>query len=550
MSAIPPLSPRAAARLVAGWLAVRTLAWTLVALTQPNPPLDAVEWLAWGRHWQAGYHKHPPLAAWLAEIASQLTPGSFAGVYLLGYLCVAVALWCVWLVARDVLPPRTAVAATLCLDGLTYLTRDAAEFNNQVVLVAFWALAIWCCWRAAVGGRWSWWAATGAALGASLWCKYTAVFLALSLGAFWLWHTRGKGWTQVAVVAGTCALVFLPHLLWLIGHDFVTLRYAAERVGGESEALDHRASALTFLASQAGRLLPVGLVLLVPLTPPGPPSPTQGRGGEQEPSDGGVNAPLAGSPLSPVWERGAGGGEGRTFLLFAVAGPVALHVAVGVLLGTQLRDIWGVPLWAFAGVLLCSLLHRREIGRRWRLFLSGWAAVAGVMLLVTLAGNVAGAAWRHRPLRVHYPGRQLASEVESRWRREFGSPLPVAAGDWWLAACVCVHGSDRPTLYGSRDPSSVGMADVGFKGSVAKFYAPDPRASPWIDDDGFRRRGGVLLWDAGAFGDELPDLLRERFPEAQTRTPMELPFSGTLGSSRPARTLRVGWAVIAPPRGP
>jgi hypothetical protein len=85
---------------------------------------------------------------------------------------------------------------------------------------------------------------------------------------------------------------------------------------------------------------------------------------------------------------------------------------------------------------------------------------------------------------------------------------------------------------------------------VAKFFVPDPRASPWIDDDGFRHKGGVLLWDAGAFGDKLPALLRERYPEARARMPFELPFAGTLGSSRPARTLRVGWAVIEPPRRP
>src|SRR5262245_46412439 len=132
------LAPTASARLFAGWLAFRTLVWTLIALAQPHPPLDTVEWLAWGRHWQVGYYKHPPLAAWLAEIASSLTPGSFLGVYLLGYLFIALALWCVWKLASELLPPRQALAATVCLDGLVYFTHDAAEFNNQVVLAGFW----------------------------------------------------------------------------------------------------------------------------------------------------------------------------------------------------------------------------------------------------------------------------------------------------------------------------------------------------------------------------------------------------------------------------
>ena len=60
------------------------------------------------------------------------------------------------------------------------------------------------------------------------------------------------------------------------------------------------------------------------------------------------------------------------------------------------------------------------------------------------------------------------------------------------------------------------------------------------DQDPIRRRGGVLLWDAGTFGDDLPPGLRERFPEASVRTPLRLPFA-----SGP-RVLRVGYAVVPP----
>ena len=59
-------------RLIVAWLVLRTLAWALAAATQPNPPLDTVEWLAWGHEWQLGYHKHPPLAAWVADLAWRL----------------------------------------------------------------------------------------------------------------------------------------------------------------------------------------------------------------------------------------------------------------------------------------------------------------------------------------------------------------------------------------------------------------------------------------------------------------------------------------------
>jgi hypothetical protein len=75
----------------------------------------------------------------------------------------------------------------------------------------------------------------------------------------------------------------------------------------------------------------------------------------------------------------------------------------------------------------------------------------------------------------------------------------------------------------------------------ARFVVPDPLATPWTNDADLRLRGGVLLWNAGVFGDELPSWSRKRFPEALTHEPIELPFAA--GSTQ---RLRVGWATIAP----
>src|SRR5262245_19600046 len=57
------------------WLGGRTLVWTLLTtLMLESVPLDVVELLYWGREWQWGYHKHPPLPAWLAGLGDLLVP--------------------------------------------------------------------------------------------------------------------------------------------------------------------------------------------------------------------------------------------------------------------------------------------------------------------------------------------------------------------------------------------------------------------------------------------------------------------------------------------
>ena len=65
--------------------------WTaLPALLYPNLPLDLIEALVYGREWQLGYDKLPPLPWWLVEIAN-LTIGHDFAYYLLAQVAVVAA---------------------------------------------------------------------------------------------------------------------------------------------------------------------------------------------------------------------------------------------------------------------------------------------------------------------------------------------------------------------------------------------------------------------------------------------------------------------------
>src|SRR5262249_26675394 len=200
LSPAAPLEPtpgasdlRRCARLFWAWLAVRTAGWVLLATsTQPNPPLDLVEWLSWGREWRWGYHKHPPFPAWVAEAFSHLSPGSVWGVYLAGYLATAFCLWAVWRLGRELLAPGLALLAALSVAGGPFFTYDTAEFNNNVVLNACWAAVVLCCHRALRTGRTGWWLRVGLAVGLGMLSKYTLVFLLAPLLAFLVLQPRAR----------------------------------------------------------------------------------------------------------------------------------------------------------------------------------------------------------------------------------------------------------------------------------------------------------------------------------------------------------------------
>jgi len=62
--------------------------------------LDIIEGLAWGHEWQLGYHKGPPLFAWLVELAAVLSGKQLWLIYLESQICVAVAFFGVWQLGR------------------------------------------------------------------------------------------------------------------------------------------------------------------------------------------------------------------------------------------------------------------------------------------------------------------------------------------------------------------------------------------------------------------------------------------------------------------
>ena len=52
--------------LIAGIVGLHVLFWTLMPLlVHRNAPLDVIEGAVWGREWQLGYPKGPPLVPWM-----------------------------------------------------------------------------------------------------------------------------------------------------------------------------------------------------------------------------------------------------------------------------------------------------------------------------------------------------------------------------------------------------------------------------------------------------------------------------------------------------
>jgi 4-amino-4-deoxy-L-arabinose transferase-like glycosyltransferase len=478
------------------WLVVRTAVWMgAVVAIQPNAPMDLVDCLAWGHVPAWGYPKIPPLTPWIAGAFARLSPGDVWGVYLAGYLCAASCLWAAWRVGREYLPPRGALLAALSLDGLIYLTGEAAEFSNNIALNAAWALTVVFFVRATRTRSTAWWLALGLSAGLGLLCKYTIVVLLVPLAGYLVVSRNGRQHlrTPGPYLAALAALaLFTPHIVWLVRHEFVPFEYVASRAAPNGWA-GHLKNPTMFLGVQFLKLLPVLAVL----------------------------APLLGRSAGEQTET-----ADRAVLHWAVIGPIAVLLGLSLVTGCQLRDRWGSPLWTLGGVFLLTVAGSYTTFRiRWAA--ANWGLMSVGLLAFWAIRILAGPYVDLKVARAHYPGRQLAAEISRRWSARCAVPFPIVAGESWRAGNVCCYSPQRPVIYTS--------GEVGY-------LVFDPRHSFWTDDDDLNARGGVVLWGASQLGDALPDPIRARFPTAETQPPIILPYQ-TGASVAPDR---VGLAFIWP----
>jgi Dolichyl-phosphate-mannose-protein mannosyltransferase len=470
------------------FLAVHFVFWTLLpTLLYPNLPLDLIEALTYGREWQLGYDKLPPLPWWLIEILHRLV-GHDAAYYALAQAAVIGAFAIVWLTARPLVGPLVAV---LIPDGLHYFHYTAAKFNHDVIQLPLWALAGYAFHSALRRGHLGFWLLLGVAIGLALWAKYFVLMLAIPLALFLLLDRDARKllptpgpWLALA----TALLVMAPHLWWLVDNDFLPFAYASARAAPSRGLIDHLLHPIVFAIGQAVFLIPAFLIAAM-LAWPRPKVPA--------------------APAADAFDR-------RIITLLAF-GPAATTVALSAASGRGTIAMWGYPLWLFLG--LWCVLVARTAPEKARLARVGatWAAVFAVFALVFVAAYSVLPRIDQRYRAVFYPGDRLADELSRRFRAATGRPLTYVIGSMWDGGNAAHYASEQPRV----------------------LIDGDPRRAPWIDIGDLRSKGAVVVWTAGD-PTVMPVGLRAIGGDAQVQPPFALPFR------RGDRVLTVGWAILRP----
>lgn len=384
---------------------------------------DVLETWSFGRSFEWGSPKHPPLMGWVARAWTSVFPLSDWSFQLLAMTNSAIALWMVDLISRRFVRGDKRVVVLLLVMLLPTYQFHAQRFNANMVLLALWPLATYCFLRSFETRQLRWGLAAGATAALAMLGKYYSVFLIASFAFAAVCHPQRCLYFKSAapwVATVTALAVLAPHLRWLATTGAMPFGYAMAAHAGLT--LDESLNEALFF------ILGVGATMALPAV---------------------TWVMIAGYRLRSFPRDFKAMNSGLLLLFLVSIGTIIFPPLTTVMLGTDLP-----PLWASQGLFLFGILivcgAHYSIGRFYTVNLS--VMVIGIAVVATVVAAPIHAIYRNsNPFdegRNFYSAASL--ELTRQWHEQTKEPMPAVYGDEALALATAFYSPDHP-IYKNPD---------------------------------------------------------------------------------------------------
>src|SRR3979490_1660677 len=202
------------------------VALRLIAAAWMPVTLDQAYFWMWSKVLAGGYYDHPPMVAFVIRLGTMIAGDTELGVRLVSILLALPMSWAVFRTASILFGGwRVAAPATILLNvtlmaavGTMIVTPDAPLLVASSFVLFFLAKVL-------ETGRGAWWLAVGAAVGAALLSKYTALFFGPAILIWLVSVPKLRRWliSPWLYLGGVVALaIFAPVIWWNADHHWVS----------------------------------------------------------------------------------------------------------------------------------------------------------------------------------------------------------------------------------------------------------------------------------------------------------------------------------------
>jgi 4-amino-4-deoxy-L-arabinose transferase-like glycosyltransferase len=375
---------RTAILTVLALVALRLVCAALTPLT-----FDEAYYWTWSKHLAGGYYDHPPMVAIVIRLGTMIAGDTEFGVRLISVL---LALPMSFAVYRTTIllfgNPRAAATATILLNVMLMIAAGTVIVTPDAPLMVASSFVLLCLAKLIATGRGAWWLAVGAAVGAALVSKYTALYFGPAILIWLLAVPEARRWLRSPwpYLGGLVSLaMFSPVLIWNADHHWVSF---AKQFG--------RARIHEWTLRYLAELLPTQVAFVTPLV-----------------------FVLAAMGLFAVWMRDDGTRAGRA-LIGATVWTLTVYFIWHSLHG-RVEANWFGPVYpplAIAAAVAADVTRWQPRARRIADACRRWAAPVGVAMFVGLVVqvNTGLLSGYRRDASVRSVGvgwRELAAEIET-----------------------------------------------------------------------------------------------------------------------------------------
>ena len=402
------------------FITVHLFVWTLVpAITNNNLPLDTIEALAWGSNLDWGFDKHPPASAFFVEFFYQIFGSQDWVYYFLSQIFVTIAFFVVFKFAEELLNNKLlSLISVFLLEGIYFYNFTTPEFNVNVAQLPFWALTVYYSWRIfskeEIDLKDNILLGIFAAIG--FLSKYLFVYLLVTIDFLFfyiIFIKKEKKYDYKYLISFTVFLILLvPHLIWLINNDYITITYGLGRAGLEnSNFLNHLTYPLLFLVKQIGILIPFFIMSFF---------------------------------LIKKFEFKINLKDKKLLFLISInLIPIALMLLTSIFTGSKIRTMWMTPFYLFIGVLIIYVFQMEINLKKLNGFLSAFLFIFIFSPFFYVYVSVT-----QKDKRTDYLGKEIAQKIQLEWNKNFNEPINVVLGNEWNAGNLSYHLNSRPVWKG------------------------------------------------------------------------------------------------------
>ena len=394
--------------------------WTLIpSLTNHNLPLDTIEALAWGSNLDWGFNKHPPMSAFFPEVFFQIFGPQDWAYYLLSQIFVVISFYYVFILSKEILNNNLlGLISVLLIETIYFYNFTTPEFNVNVCQLPFWSITTYYAWRIFNGKniKFSDCLLVGLFAAFGFLSKYLFLYLLVSIDLLFFYlifiKKDRKFDFKYLITAEVFLVVLVPHFIWLINNEFITITYGLARTGLEQSSLiNHFQFPLIFIGKQIGILIPFLILtwLLVQKIK--------------------FKINLKNKKL--------------LFLLSINLLPILLILLTSFTTGSKIRTMWMTPFYLFFGTLFIYLFQAQINIKKLKPFVIGFIFLFFLSPILYAYVSIS-----KDDKKTDYPGKEIAIKTQYAWDQQFKSKIDVVYGNEWNAGNLSYHLKSRPVWDG------------------------------------------------------------------------------------------------------